>query len=33
MSVEADSRTGAWLDGVSAPPMRWLTAATPALTG
>jgi hypothetical protein len=28
MSVEADSRIGAWLDGVSAPRMPWLTAAT-----
>jgi hypothetical protein len=33
MSVEAESRIGAWLDGVSAPPMPWPTAATPALTG
>jgi len=28
MSVEADSRIGAWLYGVSAPRMPWLTAAT-----
>jgi hypothetical protein len=23
MSVEGESRIGAWLDGVSAPPMPW----------
>jgi len=28
MSVKAESRIGAWLDGVSAPPMPWPTAAT-----
>ena len=33
MSVEAESRIRAWLDGVSAPRMPWPTAATPALTG